>query len=765
MKYFELGTKQIFLFATAGVALISLAVAHVSDDETRFLAPGPYELTGSFNGGGAYFLVPPPGAERPRGLRLFGSWKNDPNHTGTLRSPAFTAQSAAGWIAMLVAGYPGKETNFLGVERVDSGERLRLLIDSRLNEQWQLIRWRLPAAWRAVPIRIVASSSTAGAGDWLAVSEPFYSCVTVLATLPRALAQIYSLALQLVLLLIVGRACALALSRHIPCSPIPAMLCGMGAAAYSALWFYMASPKLGRGYSWALILVSIAYSIRAMRRHQWLDSRIYSPVLVWFFASLLYLALGFAYGGIDLPIYTAANRYFHWTTDNELPYVYAAKLLHAPLDPVWNDWNVYARPPLQTGFVLLLSPFFFGHNSYQTLGILLQTSVLVAIWHMLSYLPVSVFTRRIALAIATFSLFVLMNSFFVWPKLLAGAFALVASTALLLARLPLKEAGALSGAALGLSMLSHGGSAFAFIAITIVFTLTQGRKILSRNAVLKFGVACGIALALYLPWSIRAGLSGKPTDQLTKWHLGGTIERQPSSESILTTIWKAYTGLPARTIVSNKVENLKLQFGIQSRTVVQVLNGPADVTLKYLLDLSASETIYVLLVPSVGLALLIVWSAFGKVPPSVLNVLFRLRIVGLLGLIGTVVWCLLMFGPQMFRGDNSDSSAIASLVAGSTFPVLCLLIAASALVAECSRPVAAAMLAMQVFIFGLLGAQGESTKTFLPELWDQRPLNPAMAICAVLGFLSLAVALRTIDTNENAMKHTAVQPTADLMLK
>src|SRR5581483_4550494 len=102
--------------------------------------------------------------------------------------------------------------------------------------------------------------------------------------------------------------------------------------------------------------------------------------------------------------------------------------------------------------------------SYQILGTLLQSMWLVAVWLLLRMLSIDRRAIVIVCAFCIFSRFFLINTFFIWPKLLSASFFIFALLAL---RYPLGKVNrcapfdaAIAGAAVALAMLSHGGVAF-----------------------------------------------------------------------------------------------------------------------------------------------------------------------------------------------------------------------------------------------------------------------------------------------------------------
>ena len=125
-----------------------------------------------------------------------------------------------------------------------------------------------------------------------------------------------------------------------------------------------------------------------------------------------------------------------------------------------------------------------------------------------------------ALALATtfVSGFVILNSFYTWPKLLPVAFLFVLPGYLFTDRFSSVRAdwrvGALVGAAAGFAMLCHGGSAFALLGIAL--TLLCLRRLSSLRFLLAGALVAGF---LYFPWMLYQKYYDPPGDRLLKMHL------------------------------------------------------------------------------------------------------------------------------------------------------------------------------------------------------------------------------------------------------
>lgn len=698
------------------------------------LVPDAFQAEGSFVAGGPYPVLPVGIPERPS-LRTFGSWLDQRNQSGTLKSSVFHEPPCR--FALFLSGYP--KQNSIAVERTDTSDRRELVIGEDPGQNWRLYLFELPKPWRGAPIRLVASVKGENSG-WMALSEPFAApgwrggpevvlatgkmwlllfLQFVLLALPMAAATVWALRAGL------DRAAAFAVGT-----------CVMALAGYAALWMYLCSSAAGSVLSLltipaasTLLLLAGRSGVRELAAFRW-------PVALCLLASILYLSCGYLYGGMESPAGTAAHRYFGWAADNELPYVYAAKILHAPLAAVWQNWNVYARPPLMTGLVLLLSPFGFGPLPYHTLGTVLQVSAIAGAWTFLEAFGVRARERAGPLLMVVFSAFVLMNAFYVWPKLLTAAFLFPAAGLLFRPGFPRHRGEPyLAGALIGLSMLSHGGSAFPVIVIGLALPFWR------KPAVRLWSVVPLAAAAVMLPWSVYSGLKDSSHD-LINWHMGGTLPfGVPKDASPFTVIRRAYTTLPTEQIIDNKIQNLRMQFAPRLPAMATWTSSAATETAMLYIF---SSTAFVVSIPLGALLLGLAGNIRSKQPAWSVENAQAVRAGILLGVFSTLIWCVMMFGPHMVVTDAVGSSATATLPTGPYWPALSLLIAL-ALAAVRFRRLAVLALVGQIAVFVAIAAHDKYVVASPATLTERGLPDAAMAasalVCAVAVIgLSLSAA-------------------------
>lgn len=661
---------------------------------------------------------------------------------------------------MRIAGYPAKDGNVIAVERADSGQRLRLLVEREPREQWRRFTFTVPSTLRGVAVRLTATSNSTGFGNWIAVSEPTQGepAAAQFRTLSRMVQVLGDLLIQCGFLALIGFSCSLAGSKYLARGyhELTFGVAGVAVFAYVALWVYLISLRAGIVFTWALVFGAALFIVREFRQNERtvrsMARCLRFPLAIWLSFSAMCLALTYLYGRLDDPLGTAAHRYFHWAADNELPLVYALKILHHPQSPVWADWNVYERPPLATGFVLLFSPFVEGRVGYQSLGVLLQGSSLLGVWAFLSSYPLSPFVKRVTLAMVAFSLFVVANTVFVWPKLLCATFLFLAAGIWAIKHGQWRWLDFVYlGVFAGLAMLAHGGSFFPLVAMVLVAVTWSIHSRRLKWFVKRSAAAVLVAAALLVPWMIYASAQGRPTDGLIKWHLGGSLpDTAVNAKSSVRVIWDGYGALSISDIVSNKWSNLRAQFFAAPRDFAFIGDDPSQ-SRKQIVDRVCSSTFYVVLVPCL---LAVLAASSGRRVFQGASKCGAVRLSFWLGFSGTVVWCLLMFGPRMAVADSSGSSAAATLFQSSYFPAVALLVCLALLVARATRVGALLMVTTQFLLFAIVGLGDSASLTPSGALLETSPLDLGMLIAVVVSGLSLVAVLAGMDERRDFCRTT-----------
>ena len=341
-----------------------------------------------------------------------------------------------------------------------------------------------------------------------------------------------------------------------PATGLGLLFAGAGSAAMVAFWAWFVSPRLGRAAVAALLVASLVAIGVFGRRGELSRLGLSMPLALTAAVGLLYTGLAFVQGGITGTPARAIDYRYWLAADNEIPMQFATRIAeHLPLSGfLVGNWLSSDRPPLQTGFALLLWPLWHAGGrqlGYQLLATGLEACWLPALWVLLRVrgVPAGRVCAAVLATAATGAVF--FNTVYVWPKMLAGGLALAAFAIIVSRDDDDRQAGAgvLAVALAVLSMLSHGGTAFALIAF-IPFVYQLRRRITIRSAV----ASAAAALALYLPWVLYQRFVNPPGDRLLKWQLAGVIPIVKTSA--VRTIVDQYRSLSLHRLLANKWANV-----------------------------------------------------------------------------------------------------------------------------------------------------------------------------------------------------------------
>jgi hypothetical protein len=457
-------------------------------------------------------------------------------------------------------------------------------------------------------------------------------------------------------------------------------LVAIGALGYLAFWLWFFEPQLGRIFSLCLPIAAALFLIWIVPRFDAAGrstlKALLAPVGLIGAAALLVLSTGFVFGGLETPFNTAGARFSHLLpADNILPYLFAEGIRtgHVP-KPLSGDWLSSDRPPLQTGIVLSQSVYLSHPRwlQYTVISVILQSLWIFALWLFLAAFDLDSRAIGLALTVCILSGFVFLNSFYVWPKLLAGAYMLGFSGILLAGRfMPvLRETTLLplfAGALAALGLLAHGGSVFAVFGI--ILTLFSLRRRIGIRALLLIGITC---FCLYLPWMLYQKLYDPPGDRLLKLHLAGVAN--VDSRPLVQVFTSAYKSLGFHEFLKNKLANVHAVADHQTEYwlgIFQLLrqmahSGPNTAALLAQTSGALRGLCFFFFVPNLGFLVL------GPVS-LVLGIHQRYRsrewktaaILWLYIALTATIWCLVMFIPGMTVIHTSTYAMILLAFAGS----------------------------------------------------------------------------------------------------
>ena len=462
------------------------------------------------------------------------------------------------------------------------------------------------------------------------------------------LADLSTHVVQFGLLFLVGSLLARRFSAH-TAALVAAGLALFGIVSYAvgAIWYL--SPEVGIWTSRSVLLLSAVVLILAAVRLRPVLVEVVRSVAVPFVLTVLYattiLGLGFMYGGYGTATDTAAGR-FSWLLpiDNTLPYRFASHIEqfgHSVPVPHIGDWLSSDRPPLQSA--IMLSQVLWHKDGaaalldYQVLGTLLQSMWVLGLWALIHALVVRRATVALCIASAAGCGVIMVNTLFVWPKLLAAAFAL-ASAALILTRDPRRSTLRLTGAAVlaSLAYLSHGGTMFVLVPLAFVALV---RALQGRHWWATLTSAGLSTMALVLPWIWYQRVVDPPGDRLLKQMLANVMTLDPRSP--VAAIADQYRVAGWSGTGANKLQNLEQLFMNSHRTTQTSQGIPYFQAVISVIR----EQYFFSLLPAAGLLLIL---AFGWVRPHLAHRkdLRAATILLLAAAACSLFWCLAMFGPR-----------------------------------------------------------------------------------------------------------------------
>lgn len=432
-------------------------------------------------------------------------------------------------------------------------------------------------------------------------------------------------------------------------------LLAMGLIAFATFWVYFGSPALGRIFS-ILVLVAPAAAAARIWRHRAAPrqdlGQINRLVLPSLLLAVLVLWIGlypFDWEGSDWTV--PARRWRDMAQDNWLSFMVADMVSSgAIVSPMLEEWLSSDRPPLQSGLFLIFNGLIADHAglTYQTVSSWGQSLVLVPLSILISGAS-GRSLRGPMLGVIGLSALVVLNTLFVWPKLLAAAYCATYHLLLFDHGRDGSDAthrrvwfDAAAGCSAALALLSHGGAAFALAGSTLACILV--RRAASILPVLRIAAA---SVCVYLPWVLYQRFVDPPGDRLVKWHFAGQID--VTSRSTGQVLIDAYSSIPFSTWIEGRRANIDTMFAGTFRffsdaieLLIQATNGRHSHLVQPMIESSFFSTAYSLWFFSVVLvAPFLAWAAVrGKPlrplwPPGLLTAAF----------ISLAIWVMSSFVP------------------------------------------------------------------------------------------------------------------------
>lgn len=172
--------------------------------------------------------------------------------------------------------------------------------------------------------------------------------------------------------------------------------------------------------------------------------------------------------------------------------------------------------------------------------------------------------------------FLYYNSVYLWPKLLAASFFLVALIPFSRAFIGGYHLGTretmICAAAATLALLSHGGVAYSLVPLVIV-ALFRLFSLFSVRSIVFGGLTAAV---LYAPWVAYTQFVDPNNSKLLKLHL--TDGNSDSTESFATMFIRSYRNITFNRWANNRLENIETMAGSQTinSTIMEIARGVWD---------------------------------------------------------------------------------------------------------------------------------------------------------------------------------------------
>jgi hypothetical protein len=384
---------------------------------------------------------------------------------------------------------------------------------------------------------------------------------------PGPVSLLFDVVAQLTLLLLFGLGLGLWTTRRLRLPPIfvPAVVFASACLqAYLLFFVWFFSPRAGTQLTRAVLAASVAWALYLLRPLESVRPR-REPLLA--IGQMLLVAYGFLLVLTAVPVPAAQRFSFSLPIDDSLPRFLADRFSFGlfqwvtPQPSLGGHYQASDRPPLQAAVVVIVRALLpiDREATYQVAGTLCQTGWVLALYALSATYRLRRGQRAVVLIATACSGFALLNSVYVWPKLMA-AWLFVAALAVIFyddepSQRPTSGRLACASALTALSLLAHGGTAFSLVAAPSLLLERRSRSYLRPKALLAAGF---VGLAILSPWLAYQKILDPPGDRLVKIHLAGVDAIDPRSAA--TVIWERYTSATIGELVSARLSNLSHQW-------------------------------------------------------------------------------------------------------------------------------------------------------------------------------------------------------------
>jgi hypothetical protein len=510
-----------------------------------------------------------------------------------------------------------------------------------------------------------------------------------------------------------------------PATALGFLYAGAGITAWAGFWAWFHRPGFGVTFDEAMLAVCVVVIAIFGRRGDLGRFGLSLPLALALAVSVLYTGTAFLRGGPTAIPWENIAHLMWPEPDNNIPMLFAAKLAaHAPLHGylLHGGWLSSDRPPLQTGFIMLQWPLWQASGrpgGYQFLGTVLQSAWLPALWVVFRVRGVSV-GRTCTAVLATAATGVMyLNTVYVWPKMLAAALALCV-LAILISRDPgdrLRGAGVLAAGLAALSMLSHGGTSFALLALA-PFVYPLWRKVTAWTVV----AGAAVMAVLYVPWTLYQRFVNPPGNRLVKWMLAGVVP--VDGRGMRRAIIEQYRSLSLPQLLGNKGDNAMTLFVNKG-----ILDGSHFAWSGSFFGSARVAGIF-FLVPAAGLLLI---GALAPLLPSARRRLADVRPLAAFTALAIAAWVILLFGGR-----------VVTVIHAGPYAALVLFIGLCALgVTALPLVLSGAVLAASAAWFAIEWVPGLTFRQEWPYVPASTSVDWSMVIvcgCALAAVIAIAIA-------------------------
>jgi hypothetical protein len=346
-------------------------------------------------------------------------------------------------------------------------------------------------------------------------------------------------------------------------------LCGLAIHGSVVFWAFYSFDDRGRWIGVVLAVLEIGAITALLFAHGLALARplatLALPAVATFFVTLFVLSFGLVRGGTEVPVQAASNRFVPGLpVDNAVPLILARAVESdvRPLpDPLYANWSSSDRPPLQSGIYLSATSLVDPEESelqYTVVGAFLQSLWVLGLWAFFISTRTPTALAAVTTAAVLFSGFTLLNTFYVWPKLLSAAYLLIVAAVFLAqdSRALLAERGSalVVGLAIGGALLAHTGAIIPLLALALSVLIR--RRVLPWRFVVPAVLAAAVVVA---PWTAYQKFVNPPGDKLLKLQVAG-IPNIETERSLLREISDHYGQVGLQGAVENKLNNFAEPF-------------------------------------------------------------------------------------------------------------------------------------------------------------------------------------------------------------